>query len=201
MNFSKIKIILENSDASHRERSQAVGHFITTSKGSFDNVSWNKGDVGHYSKPVKDRHGFNSIYVRFKGLKSPKLIPVSLFKKQFKKSSDQNKNPEKWKPADKGGSKVKFTPTKKPLSRKEYESKMKGKKGKIMENKNILDIINSAEQKNAAQFQSLVQDELSRRINDCIEATRQEVCSSMFDQRDEQKTEEAPVDQSETENE
>lgn len=181
MLFNRIKSILESAESTHRKRSELIGHFVTSGRGSFDNISWNKGDVGHFSKPVKDRHGFNSIYVRFKGQKSPKLIPVQLFKKNFKKSS--NRAIDGWKPADRGGTKIKFTPSKKPLNRSEYEKNMGKslkKKGKIMENNNILDIINAASEKNATQFQELVSSELNRRINDCIETAKKDVTASLF---------------------
>lgn len=82
-------------------------HFHANSNGSFDNLSWKKDDVGRYSNPFKDSHGFVSVYLRFKGSKTARLIPEIIFKKHFKTTGIENAVSSKWLESNKGGTKIK----------------------------------------------------------------------------------------------
>jgi len=76
---------------------QLSKHFRAVDKGRWDNISWKKDDVGNFAKPYKDSHGFKSVYIRFKGQKTSKVIPMSLFKKYFVAvSKTDNDSISKW---------------------------------------------------------------------------------------------------------
>jgi len=96
---------------------QLSKHFRAIDKGRFDTISWKKDDVGNYAKSYKDSHGFKSVYIRFKGSKSSKVIPWSLFKKYFVAVSKTDTDAlAKWsKPASKNN---------KPKTLKKEEKKM-----------------------------------------------------------------------------
>ena len=65
-----------------------VGNFKAASAGSWDNMSWGKGDVGSYSRPFHDRNGFKSIFVRFTGEKTARMVPEVIFRKFFHRTGE-----------------------------------------------------------------------------------------------------------------
>lgn len=86
-----------------------IGHFRAMNRGKWQDIEWQKGDVGEYSKTFKDRHNLLSVYIRFKGMKSVKAIPAVLFRRFFEPTTDAQIDEKKWANADKGGTKVKKT--------------------------------------------------------------------------------------------
>ncbi len=105
-----------------------IGHFKAVAKGRYDNLEWAKDDVGEHTKPLKDRHGFIAVYVRFKGEKTARLIPDVIFRKFFVRTPASDTNPDKWKGADKGGTKIqvkKKAKGDKTLSKDDKESAIK----------------------------------------------------------------------------
>lgn len=186
----RLQEILKEGYNDH-SRSKPVGFFRTTSKGSWDNLTWGKNDVGHHSKPITDRHGFASIYVRFKGDKTSRVIPQSVFRKYFKKVKSMEATPEKWATADKGGTKIeKKKRSKLQMTKAEIEKEAKKatstlkKEGFEMENEEINNleiagnIVDAASQKNAAQFQELVGAELASRVDAVLDRAKLEVASN-----------------------
>lgn len=110
-----------------REERKLIKHFKAVSKGKWDNIEWNKGDVGEVSKTFTDRHNFKSVAIRFKGAKSSKTIPEVVFRKHFKVTAEAEVNSQKWANADKGGTKIKVKPRKKKdiLSADEIKKEVK----------------------------------------------------------------------------
>lgn len=82
-------------------------HFKSITGGRWDNISWQKNDVGIATKPFIDRHKFKSVYIRFKGEKTSRVIPDVIFRRYFIPTATSDIQPEKWTTADKGGTKVK----------------------------------------------------------------------------------------------
>lgn len=82
-------------------------HFKSITGGRWDNISWQKNDVGIATKPFIDRHKFKSVYIRFKGEKTARVIPDVIFRRYFIPTTTSEIQPEKWTTSDKGGTKVK----------------------------------------------------------------------------------------------
>lgn len=105
--------------AGRRDHPPMPIHFKAVSSGSWDNISWSKEDVGVAARPAKDRHGIMSVYIRFKGAKSSKLVPEPVFRKFFLATKEGEIDPGKWADADKGVTKIDIK--KKPSNRKKEQ--------------------------------------------------------------------------------
>lgn len=107
LHFSQFLIEYAKGDGNPTAKKHPLkNHFRAISTGSFDNLSWNKDDVGRFSDSFESSHGFASVYLRFKGSKTARLIPEILFKKHFKSSDAKNADPSKWIESNKGGTKI-----------------------------------------------------------------------------------------------
>jgi hypothetical protein len=85
-------------------------HFKAINRGRWDNMSWEKNDVGEYSNTYKDRHNFSSVSIRFKGEKTSRVIPVVIFRRFFKATADMEIDPKKWTLSTRGGTDIDYTP-------------------------------------------------------------------------------------------
>jgi hypothetical protein len=114
------------AEAAYARKDKLIKPFRASSSGTFDNISWDSGDVGTLSKVIEDRHGFKSRYVRFKGLKTARLIPVHLCDKWFEETSDKEVDTQKWANSEKGGTKVDYgSKSKRQFNRKDIEKMVK----------------------------------------------------------------------------
>jgi hypothetical protein len=102
-----------------------TGHFRCLLGGSWDNMHWQKDDVGENSTFFVDRHNFKAIYIRFKGEKTPRVIPEIVFRRYFEPIDQSKINPKKWANADKGGTDIVATKRdKEQLSKNDIEREL-----------------------------------------------------------------------------
>ena len=117
----------------YERKDQLVSYFTAKAAGKWDNVSWKDGDVGQFSKIITDRHGFESRYVRFKGQKTARLVPVAVFKKLFSETPVDKTDPKKWANREKGGTEVDYGKRKKRQFTRADLDKLMSKKTKLKE--------------------------------------------------------------------